>query len=240
MPLVADYGSDVPKAPLAVATTAGLVALGAWWSGLAVLGALAVGTAGAFAAVTARRAWAHHRGLVRVWTDLLAGLPLRGDERALDVGCGRGSVLVTLARRLPRGRIVGLHPWTPTESEAPTRANVVAEGVTDRVSLHPGDLRSNPFLDRTFSLVVSSLALHLLPGAEDRARAVSEMWRVLGDGGTLLIVDRRYTAEYVRTLEQLGATELTHEPVGWRLWAGDPRGSAALVKARRPPSDPRV
>lgn len=238
MPLVADYGSDVPKAPLAVATAATVIGVGACWSGFVALGALAGAAAGLFAAVSASRVYAHHRGQVRVWTEILAGLPLRGDERVLDVGCGRGSVLVTLARRLPRGRVVGFHPWTPGDSEAPTRANVVAEGVADRVTLQPGDLRSNPFLDRTFPLVVSSLALHGLPTAEDRARAVAEMWRVLADGGTLLIVDRQYTSEYVRTLEQLGAVDLAHRPVGWRLWAGGPRSAAALVSARRPPDRP--
>ena len=31
---------------------------------------------------------------------------LRGDEHVLDVGCGRGAVLMLAARRLPAGRAV--------------------------------------------------------------------------------------------------------------------------------------
>jgi arsenite methyltransferase len=42
-------------------------------------------------------------GKLPVWTELLDGLDLRGDEHVLDIGCGRGGVLISAARRLPRG-----------------------------------------------------------------------------------------------------------------------------------------
>lgn len=234
MPLVADYGTDVPKVPLAVATTAALVGAGALWTGFLGFGLLSVGAAGVLGASTASALYTHRLGRNRVWADVLAGVALRGDERVLDVGCGRGAVLVALARRLPRGKAVGFHPWTAADTEAPTRANVVAEGMTDRVTLQRGDLRSMPFLDRTFPLVVSSLALCELPDAQSRAQAVSEMWRVLGDGGTLLIVDRWYGADHARTLEHLGATGVIRRDLGWRLWSGGPHRRASLVQARRP------
>src|SRR5438270_621724 len=63
-----------------------------------------------------------------VWAELLDRLDLRGDERLLDVGCGRGAVLLMAARRLPRGRAVGVDVWsardqraTPSRSRAATR-----------------------------------------------------------------------------------------------------------------------
>src|SRR6266480_5890502 len=51
------------------------------------------------------------RGKFRVWAELLDGLGLRGDERVLDVGCGRGAVLMLAAERVPRGRAVGIDLW---------------------------------------------------------------------------------------------------------------------------------
>ena len=42
-----------------------------------------------------------------IWAQLLDELGLRGDEHVLDVGCGRGAVLMLAARRLPAGRAVG-------------------------------------------------------------------------------------------------------------------------------------
>ena len=45
------------------------------------------------------------RGKFRAWADVLAGLNLRGDEQILDVGCGRGAVLIRAAGRLPNGSL---------------------------------------------------------------------------------------------------------------------------------------
>src|SRR2546427_3665653 len=40
------------------------------------------------------------RGKFAVWAELLDQLRLRGDERLLDLGCGRGAVLLMAAQRL--------------------------------------------------------------------------------------------------------------------------------------------
>src|SRR5262245_54675820 len=47
------------------------------------------------------------RGKFVVWADLLERLHLRGDERILDLGCGRGAVLLMAAQHLTTGRAVG-------------------------------------------------------------------------------------------------------------------------------------
>jgi len=46
-------------------------------------------------------------GKLSVWKELLDELDLRGDELVLDIGCGRGVVLISAAHRLPRGRATG-------------------------------------------------------------------------------------------------------------------------------------
>jgi trans-aconitate 2-methyltransferase len=40
--------------------------------------------------------------------EFLAGISLRGDETAIDAGCGTGRVTRLLAERLPRGRVIGV------------------------------------------------------------------------------------------------------------------------------------
>jgi methylase of polypeptide subunit release factors len=54
------------------------------------------------------------RGKLRIWERELDRIRLTGDEQLLDLGCGRGAVLIAAARRLPTGRAVGvdLGLWT--------------------------------------------------------------------------------------------------------------------------------
>ena len=41
------------------------------------------------------------RGKLRIWERELDQAGLKGDEQLLDLGCGRGAVLIEAARRLP-------------------------------------------------------------------------------------------------------------------------------------------
>jgi SAM-dependent methyltransferase len=71
--------------------------------------ALLAGTTGAaVAGFAASYLYSSLRGKLVVWAEVLDELRLRGDERLLDVGCGRGAVLLLAARRLPAGRAVGV------------------------------------------------------------------------------------------------------------------------------------
>jgi ubiquinone/menaquinone biosynthesis C-methylase UbiE len=104
------------------------------------------------------------RGKFIVWAGLLDTLDLRGDERILDMGCGRGAVLLMAAQRLTTGRAVGVDLWRSVDqsgnSPEATRRNAAAEGVADRVELHTGDMTALPFENDSFDVVVSSLAIH--------------------------------------------------------------------------------
>src|SRR5262245_34657365 len=51
------------------------------------------------------------RGKFVVWAGLLDKVNLRGDERILDLGCGRGAVLLMAAQHLTTGRAVGVDLW---------------------------------------------------------------------------------------------------------------------------------
>jgi hypothetical protein len=58
-------------------------------------------------------------GKFAVWAELFDRLDLKGDERLLDIGCGRGAVLLMAAQLLPRGRAVGVDVWSRKDPDRP-------------------------------------------------------------------------------------------------------------------------
>ncbi|MGZ4897993.1 MAG: class I SAM-dependent methyltransferase [Candidatus Angelobacter sp.] len=132
----------------------------------------------------------------------------RGDERVLDVGTGRGLLLIGAARRLTTGRGTGIDVWSTKDlsgnSLARTQANVDVEGVQEKVDLKSDDARKLSFPDASFDVVLSNLCLHNIPDAEGRAQACREIARVLKPGGTALISDFINTGSYKKTLAASG------------------------------------
>ncbi|MEO8999910.1 MAG: class I SAM-dependent methyltransferase [Rhodanobacter sp.] len=139
---------------------------------------------------------------------MIGELKLHGDEEVLDVGCGRGLLLLEAARQLPQGRATGLDLWSTRDQSGNaaevTRRNAALAGVTDRVQIDTGDMRQMPYPDATFDVIISSLAIHNLPTTADREQAVREIARVLKPGGRIALLDFRCTGTYVRTLRASG------------------------------------
>jgi ubiquinone/menaquinone biosynthesis C-methylase UbiE len=153
-------------------------------------------------------------GKLRIWRQELDQADLKGDEQLLDLGCGRGAVLIEAARRLPTGHAVGVDLWSGKDQSGnrpeATLANAAAAGVADRVGVRTADMTALPFADGSFDVVTSALAIHNIPSPEGRYRAVDEAMRVLRPGGQLLVADfwpmaRKY-AEHIGqgTLRGLG------------------------------------
>jgi SAM-dependent methyltransferase len=143
---------------------------------------------------------------------LLDHLDWRGDERVLDVGCGRGLLLVGAARRLTTGSAVGIDIWQTADLSGNRPAapleNADAEGVRARVSIETADMRRLPFDDGSFDVVVSRAAIHNLPSAADRATAIQEIARVLKPGGRAMIDDIRNLSAYVREFKAHGCPDV--------------------------------
>jgi ubiquinone/menaquinone biosynthesis C-methylase UbiE len=99
-----------------------------------------------------------------------------GPHRVLEVGCGEGIVLATLATRLPGTRFDGLE----LDETALEQARVRCPGAT----LVRGDACELPFGDQSFDLVVCLEVLEHLP---EPVRALRELRRV-ARGGCLLSV----------------------------------------------------
>jgi ubiquinone/menaquinone biosynthesis C-methylase UbiE len=237
-----DYGFDAPAVPLVL----GLLGL----AGLAIAVAVALmfGTASAgigwgifglvFLASAAVYLHTTRAGKFQVWADILVGLGLRGDERVLDMGCGRGAVLTMVAELLPEGQVVGVDLWSTRDqsgnSMEAAQRNAEREGVAERVELRTADMRELPLADGTFDVVLSSLAIHNIPTGGGRLKAIEEAVRALRPGGALCIVDVQATADYAQRLQDLGMGEVERHGLGWRFWYGGPWMAASLVRAVKP------
>jgi len=161
-------------------------------------------------------------GLSIVWGSLVAklwerdrlldGLKLRGNEHVLDVGCGHGLLLVGAAKRLPRGRAVGIDLWSQVDqggnSREATLKNARIEGVEDRVEVHNGDMRTMPFPDASFDVVVANLAIHNVEDPEGRAEAAREIRRVLKPGGRIAIIDVFFVKQLAGFFQQAGMRDV--------------------------------
>ena len=157
--------------------------------------------------------WSSRVAKLRLRDRMLDSLALKGDEKVLDVGCGRGLLAIGAAKRLKSGKVTGIDVWNPMDLSGNTaeaaRANVKLEGVADKVRIEDGDARKLVYPEGNFDVVVSSLAIHNIPDHDERSQAVREMYRVLKPGGKLLIYDIFRAGEYAETLRGLGAKDVT-------------------------------
>jgi arsenite methyltransferase len=233
-----DYGYDAPPALIAligIAILQTILAVASWMTPGHPRFLLAAGRVLICGFMAAWFYYGTRRGKFRIWEHILDGLKLQGSEQVLDMGCGRGAVLTAVARRLTTGKVTGVDLWRWMDqsgnSANATMANARAEGVADRVAVETGDMRRLPFADHTFDVIISSLAIHNIPGKAGRAAAVTEAMRVLKPGGRLAIADVRATSLYARTLRSLGATAVVRGRLGWRFWYGIAMTLVSATKA---------
>ncbi len=232
-----DYGIDAPGVVRGLAA-AGIAALAMacldmLWFGVLWLAVVLAVTGVALlisSALTLRNAL---YGKFRHRDRILGHITWRGDERVLDVGTGRGLLLVGAVKRGPNGRGVGLDIWSTRDlsgnSADRTMANLAAEGVAARCELVTGPAQKMNFPDATFDAVVSNLCLHNIRGAEVRTQACSEIARVLKPGGVAVISDLMFVNRHAATFRAAGLTVTVEGPY-W-LDAFPPQ---KIVIARKP------
>ncbi len=169
--------------------------------------------------------WSSKFGKVRQRERLLDRIDWTGAERVLDVGCGRGLMLIGAAKRLTTGTASGIDLWQAEDLSGNrpegTLENARQEAVADRVDVQTADMREIPFPDATFDVVVSSAAIHNLYEAKDRGKAIGEIARVLKPGGRALIDDIRHGGQYAAAFAEHGCDNVQrlHSPLASALVA---------------------
>jgi trans-aconitate 2-methyltransferase len=123
--------------------------------------------------------------------DLLPRMSLEGDERVLDIGCGDGKISAAIARRLPRGSIVGVDI---SHAMVHFAQQTYPPSSYRNLSFKHADASRLDYC-RDFDWVVSFAALHWViehpPVLTGIARALTARGRVLlqfggqGNGGPL-------------------------------------------------------
>jgi len=106
--------------------------------------------------------------------EIVEALPLRGDERILDLGCGTGVVTRALADRVPRGFVLGIdNSRSMLEvASAHTRANLAFALL---------DITELPF-EAEFEVIFSNATLHWIA---DHEQLMKKLYRALTPGGFL-------------------------------------------------------
>lgn len=111
----------------------------------------------------------------------------RADERVLDLGAGTGLLTTALA---PLARQITAFDISAAMLER-LDAHAAADGIAN-IELVQGDMRSLPFDDESFDLVVSNYAFHHLDDAA-KELALAEARRVLRVGGRFVACDMMFS-----------------------------------------------
>lgn len=113
-------------------------------------------------------------------------------EMVLDVGCGTGTLLMDVARRVgTAGRVVGIDP----AHQQIIRARAKAARRNVPIEFQIGVIEHLTFPDQTFDVVFSTLMMHHLPPPLKR-QGLTEIARVLKPGGRLVIADFAHRSDH--------------------------------------------
>lgn len=113
-------------------------------------------------------------GIQQGWgSEVLERLPLAGDERALDAGCGSGRVTEMVLERLPRGHVVAVDASPSMVAKAQQRLAGPGSPYAGRVEVLRQDLAELE-LEEPVDAVISTATFHWIPdhdGLFDRIHA---------------------------------------------------------------------
>ncbi len=149
---------------------------------------------------------------------------LRGEVRSarvLDIACGTGRYLTTLARALPGAQLTGVDLSPPYVARA---AKAIAHLPGARAIA--ANAESLPFETNHFDAATSIFLFHELP-SDVRRRVLGEALRVLRPGGRLVVLDAAQLPEAEEVRFFLDAFQrLYHEPY-FKGYLRDDLGAAA-------------
>jgi len=109
----------------------------------------------------------------------VARLDLRPSDRLLDIGCGTGITVRTVAAKIERAAGIDLSPSMIRYARAHA-------GDASNIEFAVAESSELPFADATFTVVLCTFSFHHYPHP---AASVEEMARVLIDGGRVVLAD---------------------------------------------------
>ena len=132
----------------------------------------------------------------------------RGDEQVLDIGTGRGLLMIGAAKRLTSGHATGIDIWNAGDLSGNRKENTLKnaelEGVASKITIGDEDARKLSFADESFDVVLSNLCLHNIPDKDGRRNACREIARILKPTGTVVLSDFKSNSLYESTFKELG------------------------------------
>lgn len=178
------------------------------------------------------------RGKFRMWEDIFEKLLIQPDAKILDLGCGRGAVLIMAAKKTgDHGKAVGVDLWRSVDQSGNdinrTKQNAELGGVIDKIELKTADITNLPFENNSFDYVTSSLAIHNIKGKDKRRKAIMEACRVLKNGGSLIIADMSKAKEYAPILHSIKMKNIDTKNAGWQGWWTGPWLPTKIVTASK-------
>lgn len=133
-----------------------------------------------------------------------------GDEQVLDIGTGKGLLMIGAAKRLTTGKAIGIDIWNSEDLSGNNMQNALdnaaIEGVSDKIEIKNENVMDMSFADNTFDVIVTNMVIHNIYNKEGRKTACKEILRVLKPGGTAIISDFRHVKQYRENFDELGVT----------------------------------
>jgi ubiquinone/menaquinone biosynthesis C-methylase UbiE len=153
---------------------------------------------------------------------LINSFNIKGDETILDIGCGKGLLLIAAAKKLISGNAIGIDIWNKSDlsknNPQTTNRNAEIEGVDDRVDVKTADMRNLPFDGHSIDIIMASMAIHNVRSKEDRQKSLHEIYRVLKPEGQIALMDFKYTKEYLTVLKGMGLKNVTRSGLIFRMF----------------------
>lgn len=130
---------------------------------------------------------------------LIENAHIDSNSKILEVACNMGTTLIDIVKKY-NCRAIGVDKDAEALEQA--KINIKNAGLEHKIELINGDALNLPFEDESFDIVINEAMLTMLNN-ENKKKAISEYFRVLKNGGTLLNHDIKVDEENSDIVKEL-------------------------------------